>query len=522
MDEKMEQMQDESGKLDIGILLHDFFRGFKKYWWIPAVLTVLVALYSFISSVRAYTPLYKSEASFTVTTSSSGNSNYSYQFYYDQSAVSQMAATFPYILDSDLLTDLIRQDLGVEYLNGSISASAVSGSNLFTISVVSANAEDALEILESTIQHYPEVAEYVIGDIRFNMIDAPELAQEPYNSFSGLHGMVNGAVKGFLLGAAILMVYALTRRTIRKEEEIKEKLNAQCLGIVPKIEFKKRSRRIDETLSIFNENTGEHFKESIRGIALRLRRQMDEKGEKVLLVTSALSGEGCTTVSRNLAYALAGMGKKVILLDADLRKQDKRGNKRGNAAGLENFLLGRCSLSDVLIRDHDTHIWTVGCSRAMTAQEILHTANNLRSLIAWMKKNVDYVVIDAPDCTRMSITGLMAENADTALFVIQQDYAKVYRIMSGIEDVTQYNMTFAGCVLNQTQVGITGYGYGKYGKYYGKYAYSRYGGYGRYGSYGKYGYGQNRDSGSGSARASGRSSERTERRNGEEARRTNL
>ena len=79
MDEKMEQMQDESGKLDIGILLHDFFRGFKKYWWIPAVLTVLVALYSFISSVRAYTPLYKSEASFTVTTSSSGNSNYSYQ-----------------------------------------------------------------------------------------------------------------------------------------------------------------------------------------------------------------------------------------------------------------------------------------------------------------------------------------------------------------------------------------------------------------------------------------------------------
>lgn len=483
MDEKIQQVQNDEDVIDLGVLLHDFFRGFKKYWWVVAALTIAGAAAMYLYSAVTYTPMYKSEASFTVMTSDSGNAGYDYQFNYNRSTAAQLAATFPYILDSDLLMDMVERDLGVEEINGTVTASAVENSNLFTLSVVSPSPDDASAILQSVIENYPEVSRYVIGDTIFNMISPPSMATEPYNVADAPKKAAMGAAGGFVIGAAFLLVYALTRKTIRKEEEIRNELNAQCTGLVPKVTFKKRSRKVDETLSIFNDMVGDAFKESIRNIALRLQRQMDEKGEKVLMVTSALPDEGVSSIAQNLAYALAEMGNKVILLDANLRRENAvegRG-RRTEGQGLEEFLLGRCPLSEVLIRDHDVHIWRAGCRRGLSTREILGVSNNLRNLISWMKKSVDYVVVDAPDCMHMSDTAVAAENSDAAVFVIKQDYAKVYKIMEGIEDVSRYGMTFTGCILNQTQVGLSGYGYGKYGYGYGKYGYGKYG-YGGYGA----------------------------------------
>src|SRR5699024_5098088 len=128
------------------------------------------------------TPMYRSEASFTVMTG--GNEDNvgtgSYNFYYDSSTAGQLAKTFPYILSSSLLTNAIKADLGVESINGSISAQAVSDSNLITMTVTSSDPKDAKEILESAIRVYPEVSRFVIGDTKFNMINVPAEPTEPY------------------------------------------------------------------------------------------------------------------------------------------------------------------------------------------------------------------------------------------------------------------------------------------------------------------------------------------------------
>ncbi len=81
----------------------------------------------------------------------------------------------PYILSSSLLTDAIKEDLGVEAVNGSISAQAISESNMITMSVISQSPEDAKAILESAIKVYPDIARFVIGDTRFNIIDEPTM-----------------------------------------------------------------------------------------------------------------------------------------------------------------------------------------------------------------------------------------------------------------------------------------------------------------------------------------------------------
>ncbi|MDD7391054.1 MAG: hypothetical protein PUG60_15650 [Lachnospiraceae bacterium] len=479
IDERVERRLGDDDILDLGMLIHDFFRGLKKFWWLVVVLAVLTPAAVLAYSYITYEPMYQSQASFTVSTSDSAGVNYDYWFYYDKSTAAQMATTFPYILESDLLTDLVKQDLGTDVINGSISASAVSNSNLFTFTVTSRDPEDALAILESVIANYPEVSRYVIGDIKLNMIEEPVLPDKPYNAVQYKKRGAKGFLMGIALGFCLIGLYALTRKTIRKEEEIQNVLNVQCLGIVPQVVFKKRNRQNSQKLSIFNPRTGDFFRESIRGMALRLDQQMLDKSQKVVMVTGTLSGEGVSVISENLAGALAEMDKKTVLIDMET---------------------GFWRLKD-----------TGAAETAGTETGILAEPGNLKKLVDELRGRFDYIVIDTPPCSCMSEASKAAECSDTLVYVIRQDYAKTHQISDGLEDICSYGVSLAGCVLNQTQVGgLSGYGYGSYGRYYGGYAYGRYG-YGRY-SYGRYGYGRSKSGYYGYAQSSPDENRQTDNR----------
>lgn len=522
MSERNEQIREPElemeGQLDIFDLLADFFRGLKRIWWIILVLMCLCGGILYARSMLNYTPMYKSQSSFTVTTVSSSGASYS--FYYDNSTAAQMASTFPYILESDLLTDLIKNDLGVSYINGNISASSVADANLFTLTVTSTNPQDAYDILQSVMTHYSEVSAYVIGDTKLNMIEAPKVADAPYNTRSGMDAGMKGAAGGFILGLIIVFIYGKMRKTIRKEEEIKDVLNVQCLGAIPKLSSKKHRVSAGQEISILNKNISSSFRESIHSIALQMDQEMAKKDHRVVLVTSTANGEGVTVFSKNLAYALAEMGKKVIYIDGHLeRKSDKnaqsdkadkkagrgKADKRGGnqaliqeqekasgvaGKGFEALLRGKCSLTEAFSMDSQGKILTLSCKRGMSAKEILAMEGNIRILLAQLKKGMDYIIIDAPPCTNMSQVSIFAAGADAVVYMVKQDQEAAGRISDSIEDVSSYGATFAGCVLTQVEEsGLAGYGYGKYGKYYGHYSYRRYGyGYGRRYGYG-YGYG---------------------------------
>ena len=147
MSEKMDMLSEEH-ELDLGTLFWNFLQGLYRFWWLVVILAMLGSAALYIKASRFYTPMYRASASFTVMTGGDSESE-SYNFYYDTTTAGQLANTFPYILSSSLLTDAIKADLGVETINGSIEASAVSDSNLITMSVTSSRAEDAKAILSS-------------------------------------------------------------------------------------------------------------------------------------------------------------------------------------------------------------------------------------------------------------------------------------------------------------------------------------------------------------------------------------
>ena len=172
MEETRKEKQAVPEPIDIITLLHDVLRGVKKLWWACLLLTVLCAAGSWYTAKRAYHPLYRAAASFTVATGSGESGGFSYGFYYNTATASQLARTFPYILESELLTDGIKQALGTDSITASLSASAVEDSNLFTLTATGANAESTLNVLNAAIDCYPEAARYVLGDIKLHMLSA--------------------------------------------------------------------------------------------------------------------------------------------------------------------------------------------------------------------------------------------------------------------------------------------------------------------------------------------------------------
>lgn len=478
---EINENQEEKNALDITLLLRDCLRGLRKFWIIGLAMVVLMAAFGGIRSARSYVPMYRCQASFTVNTVQSGSSDgdYSYSFYYDQTTASQMAATFPYILRSNLLMDLLKEDLGVSWINGSITASSVANSNLFVLTVTGTDAKATLSILEAVIRNYPRVAQYVIGDTQLNMIAAPRLPEAPYNELEWVSSAVKYGVLGALAFAALLVVYALLRNTVRRESEITDKLQMNSLGTVPAVVFKQHTGKVDRSLSIKNEKTGTAFQESIRSIALEVAARVEETPRRVIGVTAAAAGEGASTVAKNLAAALAERGKRVILIKADLMSGPK--TPKAGKPGLEQYLMGSCDISDVLVQDKKHEFWTAACSRRLTQQEAVSCADALGTMVSGAAQAVDYVILDMPSGDRLSALGQIAELCTAMVFVIRQDNLKLGRIMDTVDDLSRYDAQMLGCVLTFTQGGVMGYGYG---------GYSGYGRYGRYGAYGSYGYGK--------------------------------
>lgn len=211
MEETQKEKQAVPEPIDIITLLHDVLRGVKKLWWACLLLTVLCAAGSWYTAKRAYRPLYRAAVSFTVATGSGESGGFSYGFYYNTATASQLARTFPYILESELLTDSIKQALGTDSITASLSASAVEDSNLFTLTATGANAESTLNVLNAAMDCYPEAARYVLGDIKLHMLSAPSLPTTPYNIFDGKRAALTGAAYGLLFGAGLILLYGCTR-----------------------------------------------------------------------------------------------------------------------------------------------------------------------------------------------------------------------------------------------------------------------------------------------------------------------
>lgn len=464
----MQEEKENVRELDLVDLLGRFWKYLRRFWILVLAAALLCSGLFFLRAKGSFTPVYEAKAMFTVSASNISEDIFTTS-YYDNTAAQQLASAFPYMLSTDIMRELMMQELGVSYINGSIYPESASGTNLFTLRVRSTSAQDAYDILCAVIECYPQVAVYMVDNPRLDIRQNPEVPSDPVNSFSGQDAAVKGAVAGLVLSMGLLVVLTLLDRTISNVEQLKNIVNLPILAVFPKVRKKKRRSGAEP---LIGPSSSQSLAESLRGLRLKVHKALaEEEDPKVILVTSTLSGEGKTTVAANLAQSLASEGKSVVLVDADLRSQ--------TVAARFGQRPGQYGLLDCL---KDPQIHATECLSGLPKSSLMYISGrsvrdrhysidpkSMRRVLDELSAEFEYIILDTAPCAVVADTALLCHYAKCVLYVVKPEIPRESQLLDAVNGLYERGVMIAGFVVNGVEHNLGSYGY-RYGYGY-KYGY---------------------------------------------------
>lgn len=197
----------------------------------------------------------------------------------------------------------------------------------------------------------------------------------------------------------------------------------------------------------------------------------DGKSCHVVGVTSSIRGEGKSTTSVNLSYTIAETGKRVLLIDADMRLPSvAKKLEMPNKPGLSNVLVNMCSPESAIHRSEyldNWHILPAG-NIPPNPSELLGS-EQMKKLIALLSQHYDYIIVDLPPVTIVSDALVFSNLADGLLFVVRQNYSSRGALKEAMRQINFLDSKLLGFVMTGTNDGSKRYGrYKKYGRNYGE------------------------------------------------------
>lgn len=222
------------------------------------------------------------------------------------------------------------------------------------------------------------------------------------------------------------------------------------------------------------------YEEAIK--TLRTNIQFCGSSIRVIMMTSSVPNEGKSSITFALARSLAQTGKRVLLIDADIRKSVlvSRYQLEKDVYGLSQFLSGQKKLEEVLYSTNVEFLDVIFSGPFSPNPAELLEEELFANLVKRSKETYDYVIIDTPPITNVIDAAIVAKVCDGAVLVIESG-AISYRIAQRVKlQLEKTGCRILGVALNK----VGGENSGYYSKYYG--SYGRYGKYAKYGKYSKY------------------------------------
>ena len=407
-------------------------RDILKNFWV----LILAAATAYLAVNGAAGLLYMPEYTATATMAVSAKGNNS-SVYSSLTMANQMAEVFSEVFDSNVLREKIAEDLGQETIKGEISSSIIEETNLIVLDVTSVNPRQAYLIIQSAIENYDTVSDYLFSNAVLKMVQEPTVPVSPSNvpNFSRIQKL---AMLGAIAGAGALIVLAsLLRFTVKTRTGARRNLDGAILGVLPYerknktfLGFLRKKRR---SILITSSLVSSGYLESVRKLATRLDHRMRRKGQKVIMVSSVAENEGKSSIASNVALALAEKGRRVLLVDTDLKKpaQHKIFEKPGSKGkSLTDYLDGKASMAEVMSSQKNGRM-----------KQFIRDSRNL----------VDYLILDSSPMSLASDTELLMKLADTAVLIVRQDWTDIRAVNDAVDNIGQSGTDFSGFVLNVFQ-----------------------------------------------------------------------
>ncbi len=295
-----------------------------------------------------------------------------------------------------------------------------------------------------------------------------------------------GALVGLVVSLGYAMLRELNDTTIRTTAQVTQYLHREVIGTIPEMHFTE-NRRTSRRNSAYVVSTAQEqvdacvvtqhdprspVSEAYRSLRTNFQFATLQREPKSIMVTSSVPGEGKTTTAANFSVTLADLGKRVVLVDTDLRRPNVHHvMKMTREKGLADVLRGQASLEEVIRPTPAENLWMISSGRVPPNPSELIGSDAMNKVLKELNERFDIVVCDAPSTLVVTDPVVLATRVDTILLVVAAGRARRETIQRAIKVLETANTPIAGVVFNGIKTTARHYYYYYY--YYDERAHAR-------------------------------------------------
>jgi succinoglycan biosynthesis transport protein ExoP len=270
-----------------------------------------------------------------------------------------------------------------------------------------------------------------------------------------------------LLGIGLVFLLEQFDRGFRSGEQIEEQTGVRSLGMVPALEGSRR--RVGDPVDYVLKRPASAFGEAIRSVytSILMAAGTDKTGNSVL-ITSCQPGEGKTTLSMCVARMFAASGRKVVMIEADVRRPRASDALRvPSQPGLVELLTDRADLADVLHKDDKSGAYIIPAGGPAADPTHILASPGVRSVVDALSKNFDLIIVDSPPLMAVADSRILAPQVDSTVLVVRWGSTHRNVVALGLKKLFETGARVSGVVLAQVDSKKHAeYGYGDSAYYY--------------------------------------------------------
>lgn len=352
------------------------------------------------------------------------------------------------ILQSDVVMEKVIQEADLDYsvtqLIGSISTGEIENTAVFYVYAYDSAPDKAMLIANTIGEVAPSEISRIVKSGGIEVIDYAKLPTMPYSSTNVIKFSILGFAGGLVMSVFFFFFFGFLDTTIRRRYELRLAFNIPVLGDVPAMIPQNKNDVVETVLC---EESPFAVKESYN--VLRANMLFTGKGEKcpVYVITSAEMNEGKTLNSINLAISYAQLGKRVLLIDGDMRNVSVSGRLGAKSAiGLSQYLAGLTEEPNIQNISPNFDVM-IGGEVPPNPSELIGSEKMIQFLNE-MKKEYDGIFIDMPPVGLLSDALMLSKLATAYVMVVRANYSKMDKEKGAVALLEQVGANICGIIFN--------------------------------------------------------------------------
>lgn len=446
-------------EIDLRSLL-DYFKKSLAYFILIVAATIFAgSIYTFYLQK----PEYKSRATVILSSDRSNSTSITQN---EVLTNKNLVDTYTAVVKSHRVLNKVskRLNLDLDYakLSKKIEVTAPKETEIIEINAVDADPELAQSIANATSEVFVKEISDLYSVRNVNVLDPALQPTTPYN-VNVIRQELLAFVAGIILASAIIFLKFYFDRSVKTAEQIEQYIKLPLVGkirkyeiVKPKLDPKTTSKRdlakVKTTELIIKSNPKSRISEDFRTLRANLHFSLDGKKAKTVLITSTSPSEGKSFISANLATTFAQAGKKVLLIDADMRygRQHEIFNV-ANEKGLSNLLADHASAKHLdytqSTKTPNLSIITRGIVPPNPSE--LLDSNDVDTLLAKVRSKYDYILLDGTPVDELSDSLIVAKKAERVILVCGSGDISIEDLTETKKSLENIGTRIAGIILNK-------------------------------------------------------------------------